>query len=33
MASHRPGAGEYVFGSNAGHVAQHAPVSVFVVRD
>jgi nucleotide-binding universal stress UspA family protein len=33
MASHRPGAGEYIFGSNAGHVAQHSSVSVFVVRD
>jgi nucleotide-binding universal stress UspA family protein len=33
MASHRPGAGEYIFGSNAGHVAQHSPVSVLVVRD
>jgi nucleotide-binding universal stress UspA family protein len=33
MASHRPGVSEYIFGSNAGHVAQHAPVSVFVVRD
>lgn len=33
MASHKPGAGEYLFGSNGGHVAQHAPVSVFVVRD
>ena len=33
MASHKPGAGEYIFGSNAGHVAQHSPVSVFAVRD
>lgn len=33
MASHRPGIGEYVFGSNAGHVAQHSSLSVFVVRD
>ncbi len=33
MASHKPGVSEYIFGSNAGHVAQHAPISVFVVRD
>jgi nucleotide-binding universal stress UspA family protein len=33
MASHRPGAVEYVFGSNAGHVAQHSGQSVLVVRD
>jgi len=33
MASHKPGVMEYVIGSNAGHVAQHAPISVFVVRD
>ena len=32
MASHVPGAAAYLFGSNAGHVAQHAPVSVMVVR-
>ncbi len=33
MASHKPGAAEYLFGSNAGYLAQHAPVSVMVVRD
>ena len=32
MASHVPGAGDHVFHSNAGHVAAHAPVSVFIVR-
>jgi nucleotide-binding universal stress UspA family protein len=32
MASHVPGAAEYLFGSNAGHVAQHAPISVMIVR-
>jgi nucleotide-binding universal stress UspA family protein len=33
MGSHRPGAMEHIIGSNAGHVAAHAPVSVLVVRD
>lgn len=32
MASHIPGAPEYLFASNAGYLAAHAPVSVFVVR-
>ncbi|MEM9138250.1 MAG: universal stress protein [Pseudomonadota bacterium] len=32
MASHVPGWAEHVFHSNAGYVASHAPVSVFVVR-
>lgn len=32
MASHVPGAPEYLFASNAGYLAAHAPVSVFVVR-
>ncbi len=32
MASHVPGLAEHVFASNAGYVASHAPVSVFVVR-
>ncbi|MEM7507870.1 MAG: universal stress protein [Pseudomonadota bacterium] len=32
MASHMPGWMEHVFHSNAGYVACHAPVSVFVVR-
>lgn len=32
MASHVPGLIEYVFSSNAGYVASHASVSVFVVR-
>lgn len=32
MASHVPGLMEYVFGSNAGHLASHASMSVFVVR-
>ncbi|MFN3262796.1 MAG: universal stress protein [Pikeienuella sp.] len=32
MASHLPGLAEHVFASNAGYVASHAPVSVFVVR-
>ena len=32
MASHVPGVADHVFHSNAGHVAAHAPVSVFVVR-
>ena len=32
MASHVPGLIEYIFSSNAGYVASHARVSVFVVR-
>ena len=32
MASHIPGWMEHIFHSNAGYVACHAPVSVFVVR-
>ena len=32
MASHTPGWLEHVFHSNAGYIACHAPVSVFVVR-
>ena len=32
MASHMPGWVEHVFHSNAGYVACHAPMSVFVVR-
>lgn len=32
MASHIPGFPEYLFASNAGYVAMHAKVSVFVVR-
>ena len=32
MASHLPGAGEYIFASNAGYLASHAGISVFVVR-
>lgn len=32
MASHMPGWAEHVFHSNAGYVACHAPMSVFVVR-
>lgn len=32
MASHVPGVADYLFGSNAGHVARHATVSVMVVR-
>jgi nucleotide-binding universal stress UspA family protein len=32
MASHIPGLPEYLFHSNAGHLAAHAKVSVFVVR-
>ncbi len=32
MASHMPGLMEHVFASNAGYVASHAAVSVFVVR-
>ena len=32
MASHVPGFAEYIFASNAGYLASHASVSVFVVR-
>lgn len=32
MASHVPGVGDHWFHSNAGQVAQYAPISVFVVR-
>ncbi|MCK0148916.1 universal stress protein [Marivita sp. S6314] len=32
MASHMPGMKDYFLSSNAGHVASHAPVSVYVVR-
>lgn len=32
MASHAPGIAEHIFESNAGFVALHAEVSVFVVR-
>lgn len=32
MASHVPGIKEHVFASNAGYVASHAPISVYVVR-
>jgi nucleotide-binding universal stress UspA family protein len=32
MASHVPGIKEHIFSSNAGYVASHAPVSVYVVR-
>jgi nucleotide-binding universal stress UspA family protein len=32
MASHIPGLPEYLFHSNAGYLAAHAKVSVFVVR-
>lgn len=32
MASHMPGFPDHFFSSNAGAVAAHAPVSVFVVR-
>ena len=32
MNSHIPGWAEHVFHSNAGYVASHAPMSVFVVR-
>lgn len=32
MASHVPGLPEHVFTSNAGYVASHADVSVFVIR-
>ena len=32
MASHVPGMREHFLSSNAGYVASHAPISVFVVR-
>lgn len=32
MASHVPGIKEHIFSSNAGYVASHAPISVYVVR-
>lgn len=32
MGSHVPGLPEHIFASNAGYVAAHAPVSVFVIR-
>ena len=32
MASHIPGWAEHIFHSNAGYVASHAPISVFIVR-
>ncbi len=32
MSSHVPGAAEYFVSSNAGHIASHAHMSVFVVR-
>ena len=32
MASHIPGWAEHIFHSNAGYIASHAPISVFVVR-
>lgn len=32
MASHVPGFAEYVFSSNAGYLASHSKMSVFVVR-
>lgn len=32
MASHVPGLPEHIFASNAGEVAMHATVSVFVIR-
>jgi nucleotide-binding universal stress UspA family protein len=32
MASHVPGLAEYVFSSNAGYLASHSSLSVFVVR-
>lgn len=33
MASHIPGRAEYIFGSHGGEVAQHAPMSVMLVRE
>jgi len=32
MASHVPGLQEHIFSSNAGAVASHADISVFVIR-
>ena len=32
MATHKPGALEHLFSSNAGYLAMHAPFSVMVVR-
>ena len=32
MASHVPGLPEHIFASNAGYLANHASVSVFVIR-
>ena len=32
MASHLPGLKDHIFSSNAGYVASHAPMSVYVVR-
>lgn len=32
MASHVPGIKEHIFASNAGYVASHAPMSVYVIR-
>ena len=32
VGSHKPGLAEHIFASHAGHMAVHAPVSVFVVR-
>lgn len=32
MASHVPGLAEHLFASNAGYIASHAKVSVFVIR-
>jgi nucleotide-binding universal stress UspA family protein len=32
MASHIPGVSEYIFASNAGYLASHSDLSVFVVR-
>lgn len=33
MATHQPGWIEYIVNSHGGHLATHAPISVFVVRD
>lgn len=32
MASHVPGLKDHIFSSNAGYVASHAPISVYVIR-
>lgn len=32
MASHVPGLKEHIFSTNAGYIANHAPISVYVVR-